>query len=252
MTYLEDSLNRIELRLQNLVEGGAAKFTAPDTEFKELNQELLEVFSKNIRSDTGGVLTAPEGFVLYIHPDQSGDWNSKQELIDSLLDKLQESASDEGIQFLNTPFIRIETKKNIPSGKFQIEIYSGSANLPQTSAVQIDETTDEGIIPSGAYLILDGIEFFNLEFSLINIGRKTDNQLVLKDTRISRQHAQLRAVKGQFVLFDLNSSGGTYVNGERIYKRTLQAGDVISLAGVPLVYGQESPGRNDTHNLTIE
>ena len=252
MTYLEDSLNRIELQLQNLVEGGAARFTAPDTEFKKLNQELLDVFSKNIRSDAGGVPTAPEGYVLYIHPDQSDAWNSKQELIDSLLDKLQESASDEGIQFLNAPFLRIETQENIPPGGIQIEIYSRTTDLPQTNAVQIDETADEGIIPTGAYLILNGIEIYNLEVSLINIGRKADSQLVLNDARISRQHAQLRAVKGQYVLFDLNSSGGTYVNGERIRKRTLQAGDVISLAGVPVVYGQESPGRNDTHNLTIE
>jgi len=252
MSNLKKRLNRIEASLQTLIEGGAARFAAPDKELKEFNQELLEVFSENIRSDEEGVLIAPEGFVLNINPSQYEEWNSKQELLNSLLEKLRLYASDESIQFLNAPFIRIETKEKLPSGKFQIEVYSGTADLPQTSAIKIEEPTDAVKIPSGAYLILDGIEIVNLEQSLINIGRKPDNQLVLNDARISREHAQLRALKGQFVLFDLNSSGGTFVNGERVRVHTLQAGDVISLAGVPLVYGQDPPDRNETQNLNID
>jgi hypothetical protein len=252
MNYLQERLNRIESSLQTLIEGGAARFAAPDNELKEFSRELLEVFSKNIQSDEGDVLIAPEGFVLYINPAQSEEWNSKQALIDSLLDKLREQASDEGIQFLTDPFIQIEPKGSLPRGKFKIEVNSAADDLVQTSAVQIEGKKDADKIPSGAYLILDGIKVVNLEHSLINIGRKPDNQIVLNDARISRVHAQLRALKGQFVLFDLNSSGGTFVNGERIRIRTLQAGDVISMAGVPLIYGQESPNSDKTHDLIIE
>jgi pSer/pThr/pTyr-binding forkhead associated (FHA) protein len=76
---------------------------------------------------------------------------------------------------------------------------------------------------------------------VINIGRRLDNQLVIDDPRISRSHAQLRAIKGRFVIFDLNSTGGTFVNGERTSQSVMYPGDVISLAGVPLVYGQDNP-----------
>ncbi len=58
---------------------------------------------------------------------------------------------------------------------------------------------------------------------------------------VSRAHAQLRLVKDHFVLFDLNSSGGTFVNGERTNQSVLYPGDVISLAGITLIFGQDVP-----------
>jgi pSer/pThr/pTyr-binding forkhead associated (FHA) protein len=68
-----------------------------------------------------------------------------------------------------------------------------------------------------------------------------ENQLVIDDPRVSRNHAQLRAIKGRFALFDLNSTGGTFVNGQRTSQTVLYPGDVISLAGVALIFGQDNP-----------
>jgi pSer/pThr/pTyr-binding forkhead associated (FHA) protein len=53
-------------------------------------------------------------------------------------------------------------------------------------------------------------------------------------------HAQLRANRGRFMLFDLHSTGGTLVNGKRITATILYPGDVITLAGTTLVYGQRA------------
>ena len=47
-------------------------------------------------------------------------------------------------------------------------------------------------------------------------------------------------VQGHFVLFDLNATGGTYINGRRISQQILQSGDVISLAGYTLIYSEET------------
>jgi pSer/pThr/pTyr-binding forkhead associated (FHA) protein len=66
-----------------------------------------------------------------------------------------------------------------------------------------------------------------------------DNQLVIDDPRVSRLHALLRAVHGQHILCDLNSSGGTFINGQRITQQALRPGDVISLAGFTLIYGED-------------
>ncbi|MBK6645463.1 MAG: FHA domain-containing protein [Anaerolineales bacterium] len=49
------------------------------------------------------------------------------------------------------------------------------------------------------------------------------------------------AIKGRFVVFDLNSTGGTFVNGQRTSQSVLYPGDVISLAGVALIFGQDNP-----------
>ncbi len=76
---------------------------------------------------------------------------------------------------------------------------------------------------------------------MVNIGRRLDNDLLVDDPRVSRHHAQLRAIKNRYVLFDLNSSGGTFINGQRTSQTVLYPGDVISLAGVSLIFGQDAP-----------
>jgi pSer/pThr/pTyr-binding forkhead associated (FHA) protein len=84
------------------------------------------------------------------------------------------------------------------------------------------------------------VQIFPLDESVINLGRRSDNHVVIDEMRVSRKHAQIRAIKGHYVIFDLDSSGGTYVNGVLSSQATLYPGDVISLAGVDLVYGQDA------------
>jgi predicted component of type VI protein secretion system len=54
----------------------------------------------------------------------------------------------------------------------------------------------------------DGVE--------LNIGRTADNDLVLPKGNVSKHHARLVFHDGQYVLSDLNSTNGTYVNRVRI------------------------------------
>jgi len=96
-------------------------------------------------------------------------------------------------------------------------------------------------IPEDAFVIVDGVKVIPLTLSIVHIGRRLDNNLVLDDSRVSRNHAELRAINGRYVIFDLNSTGGTFVNGVKITQSILYPGDVISLAGVNLVYGQKNP-----------
>ncbi|MDH5508435.1 MAG: FHA domain-containing protein [Anaerolineae bacterium] len=95
-------------------------------------------------------------------------------------------------------------------------------------------------MPSSAYLIVNS-EVFPLTKPIVNIGRKLDNHIVIHDPRISRNHAQIRLMEGQFVILDLNSTGGTLVNGQQITKSVLYSGDSISLAGVILKFVQDAP-----------
>jgi serine phosphatase RsbU (regulator of sigma subunit) len=101
------------------------------------------------------------------------------------------------------------------------------------------------------------------------MGRAPDNNLVLRDTRVSRNHAQICLENGQYVLEDLASRHGVWVNGTRIDKsRRLEGAERIEF-GVPDGYriqfalaGEENPtpvssgpkpltdpGRSGTTNL---
>jgi hypothetical protein len=53
-------------------------------------------------------------------------------------------------------------------------------------------------------------------------------------------HAQLRLSIDHFVIFNLDSRQGTVVNGMAVTSHMLNPGDVIRLAGVPLIYGHET------------
>ena len=65
------------------------------------------------------------------------------------------------------------------------------------------------------------------------IGRQTGNELVLRDSRISRQQAQLTVGSGACFVEDLGSRHGTFVNGERIAGlRPLSPKDTIDF-GMP-------------------
>jgi len=65
------------------------------------------------------------------------------------------------------------------------------------------------------------------------MGRAPDSNLVLRDSRISRNHARIARTDGQYVLEDLGSRHGVWVNGQRVEKsRPLQGSDRIEF-GVP-------------------
>ncbi|HEV2387179.1 MAG TPA: SpoIIE family protein phosphatase [Candidatus Acidoferrales bacterium] len=59
------------------------------------------------------------------------------------------------------------------------------------------------------------------------IGRQADCDLVLRDGRISRQHAQIVFENGKHVLEDLGSRHGTFVNQEKVTRRELHPNDTI-------------------------
>jgi pSer/pThr/pTyr-binding forkhead associated (FHA) protein len=59
----------------------------------------------------------------------------------------------------------------------------------------------------------------------IRIGRDADNDIVLPDFWVSRKHAEIRRIGGEYHLVDLNSSNGLHHNGRRVPRAALAAGD---------------------------
>ena len=59
------------------------------------------------------------------------------------------------------------------------------------------------------------------------IGRQAGNELTLRDSRVSRQQAQIVEANGTLVIEDMGSSHGTFVNGEKILRHELKPSDQI-------------------------
>lgn len=72
------------------------------------------------------------------------------------------------------------------------------------------------------------------EKNIITIGRTSDNDLVINNIKVSRKHAKLEKKGDQWFLEDLNSSNGTFINGNKIKRELVTPKDVITIGGVPL------------------
>ena len=81
-------------------------------------------------------------------------------------------------------------------------------------------------------------KIFSLEKTDIAIGREAGSDVYINDVEVSRQHARLASQFGDYLLEDLESTNGTFVNGQRITgQRILKPGDTVFLGeNVSLTY----------------
>ena len=75
----------------------------------------------------------------------------------------------------------------------------------------------------------------------MTLGRKPHNDIQIDNLAISGEHAVLVTILNDSFLEDLNSTNGTYVNGQSVKKHFLQNGDVIELGKYRLKYVNEVP-----------
>jgi pSer/pThr/pTyr-binding forkhead associated (FHA) protein len=72
------------------------------------------------------------------------------------------------------------------------------------------------------------------EGSVLDVGRGTDNDIVIPDERVSRHHGRFSARHGTLVYTDLGSTNGSLVGGVRVREVALGAGDVVRLGRATL------------------
>lgn len=233
------SLDEIEARLRVLVEGHLIQFIPGQQFYDSLTRQLALAIKSNI-STNRLKQAAPDVFTFILHPKVAETWEANALVVARLGEVIRKIASETGMQVVENTTISISPDAMIATDEVRILASQRIQKVAQTQSI-IEENPTEPDIPQNAFLIISGVKVFPLAETVVNIGRRMDNHLVLDDPRISRYHAQVRALNGRFVLFDLNSTGGTYVNGQRITQTVLYAGDVISLAGLPVIFGQDNP-----------
>ena len=63
----------------------------------------------------------------------------------------------------------------------------------------------------------DGLRFaLEPALGVVRVGRAADNEIAIDNQRVSRYHAQLRWVESSWLVYDLDSTNGTFVDGERV------------------------------------
>lgn len=78
---------------------------------------------------------------------------------------------------------------------------------------------------------------FDLTEPLLTVGRDAGSRIRLHDTEVSRRHAEFRRQGDGYLLVDVGSANGTFVNGEAVQQALLKGGDQIAFGQSILVYG---------------
>ncbi len=145
-----------------------------------------------------------------------------------------------------SPIFHIFADPNLTGDDIEISAVQINPDRSDTTYLEstpssLREDQERFVVP---YLIDPTDNVINITKTVTNMGRRVDNDVVVDDARVSRQHAQIRFSPKGCILFDLNSTGGTFINEKKITQQKLHSGDVISIAGVIFIYGEEV--QNDT------
>ena len=106
--------------------------------------------------------------------------------------------------------------------------------------IEDDEAAQGEPPPEGAVLVVTRGPYagsrFALGAGLTTAGRHPDSTIFLDDVTVSRRHAEIRSTPEGFVVRDVGSLNGTYLNRERIEEAPLNNGDELQIGKFKLVY----------------
>jgi pSer/pThr/pTyr-binding forkhead associated (FHA) protein len=117
------------------------------------------------------------------------------------------------------------------------------AEVEQTGPQVQQEPAVAGVdaLPSGSALLVvkrgpNAGSRFLLDQDTTSAGRHPDSDIFLDDVTVSRRHAEFRREGGEFVVIDVGSLNGTYVNREPVDQAVLANGDEVQIGKFRLVF----------------
>jgi two-component system, NtrC family, sensor kinase len=84
-----------------------------------------------------------------------------------------------------------------------------------------------------------------LEDGTMGLGRDSSNPIQVHDTEVSRRHAEIRRAGAIYLVADLGSSNGTFVNGKRIEQHELTSGDRVQVGSTLMLFTDPGDAAED-------
>ena len=214
-------LKRIEQKLEKLVEGTFTRVFPSSVKPIELGKRVRRVLEDKKTIGVQGQIIIPNRYVISLSPKDLENIESIQESIQrEISSSIRDHANDENYHF---------------QGTLTVEILSNSSL--KTGSIEVDGLFEEnkGGFPPGSLIDENGKRLIITEQKL-SIGRDTKSTMQVVDVEVSRNHAEIRLLNTSFVLIDLQSTNGTYVNGQRVQEHTLQNFDQIKIGSTILLF----------------
>lgn len=254
-------VRRLESWIARLVEEPFVRLFAGQLMPQDVATHLVRAMEDGERLAPDGVPEVPGRYRIVLHPEDLEALRHQHPQVDqTLATALVTLVGHMDVRLRRTPNIVLAADKRVPLHSVHITPVDGSVEgKGATRDLDLshlrESSASDDADRDGAYLIIDGRRVFDLTEPLVCLGRALDNDLILEDPGVSRHHARLQKRHGRHVLQDLESTAGTHVNGQPIQETVLHPGDLISLAGVELLYiagrddeapSETSDGEDDT------
>jgi hypothetical protein len=201
----------------------------------------------------------PNEYSVYLSPPDREQFAGYEEsLRGELEDYLAEHARRENYALLSSPKVLMQSDEDLAKGEFGIatrmvrrerrpadvdaprsEAEPGATMIykpkqPETEAISPEELGMEREIVT---LSIDGRPH-ELTQRRVVIGRSKQCEIQLSDPNVSRRHAEVRQEGATYWLIDLDSTNGVEVNGRKLKRAKLEAGDKIVLGSSELVFNR--------------
>jgi len=236
-----NQLDHIEKRIKEIFEKSSDLLPWTD-HTAVLVRHFCESLRQFLLENPDCLQSSPSELRVYISPEELKQWNRMP-----AWQKIMQDAFTETVVELNCrpdlmPEIILMARNSLQNGQILFGIEERPTEQEKTGAVSLSRAIapqKQKVKPDSGRVLINLDKSIPVDKSVINLGRKTSNDVVLSDLRVSRFHAQIRKTKEGYMIFDVGSTGGTFVNGERITSHVLKSGDVISLAGYSLIFTNE-------------
>ncbi|HQX10094.1 MAG TPA: DUF3662 domain-containing protein, partial [Thermoflexales bacterium] len=227
-----DDLNR------QLIEAALARALRERIGAREAARELGRAIDDAFSVGPGGERLAPNHFWITLNAQDLVPLEYHDpKLPDSLAEAVRQIVAQKGFRADMAPRVMLRGAPEAEPGTLHVTARWIPPDLPQGPA----ESAPRAPLPRRPFLIVDGRRQVTLDRDVVRLGRSRDSDVVVDDRRVSRHHLELRwqADIARFLAVDNDSTGGTRLNGYPIKQCALEAGDVISLGGVDIIYGEE-------------
>lgn len=156
------------------------------------------------------------------------------------------TGAEVGSQDPGTSIFKDQSAENVEEEIPELNIDFGNLSAdggPASLSIEggsVDEDAATRVLKSAVDACLEiepglaNVEKLDLDKAEIFIGRGRECELVLNDKKSSRKNTVISRVGNRYVLRDLDSSNGTYLNGESIREAELSADDVIRIGEVEI------------------
>ncbi len=255
-------LRAIEQKIEALFEGIFGRAFRTNVQPVELARKLAKEMDDH-RTVSVSRVYVPNEYTVYLSPGDREQFSSyESNLRGELQEYLAEHARREEYALLSSPRVQMETDADLDMGEFGIatrmvqpesggraegepeeQLEPGATMIykPKTPVpTQAVSPAELGMEQELVTLSFDG-RSHEVKQRRVVLGRSRDCDIQLADTNVSRRHAELRQEGASYWIVDLGSTNGTEVNGKRVKRAKLQAGDTITLGSTEITFNRETP-----------